>query len=160
MEIRGAAPMADDEVAAAGLSSTGEWQPGDLPRLVLHLPFEADVSAPARARAAVSAALHSSPHLDVITLMVSELVTNAVVHTGQAAELRVLELGGGDLRVEVHDRNGDVPTPTPTTGPRGGFGLRIVGAHARAWGASVRHDGKVVWFEVGGATGGAGPAGT
>lgn len=144
--------MADDQVAA-GDAGIGAWQPGDLPRLVLRLPFGADVGAPARARAAVAAALHHSPHLDVITLMVSELVTNAVVHTGEAAELRVLELGGGDLRVEVRDRDGHVPTPTPTTGARGGFGLRIVGAHARAWGASVRHDGKVVWFEVGGADG-------
>jgi len=142
--------MADEGVAAGISAATGEWPPSEAPRLVFHLPFGPDVSAPARARAAIAAALHHSPHLDVITLMVSELVTNAVVHTGATAELRVLDLGGGDLRVEVHDRDGRVPSPTPTTGPHGGFGLRIVSAHSRAWGTSMRDEGKVVWFEVGG----------
>ncbi|HEX7097282.1 MAG TPA: ATP-binding protein, partial [Acidimicrobiales bacterium] len=120
-------------------------------QLLLRLPFAPEASSPGLARAAVSDALGDCPCLDAITLMVSELVTNAILHTGRAAELRVFDLGHGDVRVEVADLDIHVPVPTTVANATGGFGLRIVGAYARAWGTSVRKDGKVVWFEVGNA---------
>ena len=42
--------------------------------------------------------------LDVILLMVSELVTNAVLHTRRNARLRVLDLGDKGYRIEVEDQ--------------------------------------------------------
>jgi hypothetical protein len=95
-------------------------------------------------------------------VLVSELVTNTVLHTTGDAELRVAVLdaptdASGDVcetvvRVEVADRDPNLPRTRPTTGAEGGFGLRIVTALADRWGVLRSHDeggtGKVVWFEL------------
>lgn len=80
-------------------------------------------------------------------LLVSELVTNAVVHGRGRIELRA-ELDGDRLLVEVDDEG---PGFTPTDGARdpgvaGGHGLRIVEEEASRWG--IRKGKADVWFEL------------
>jgi anti-sigma regulatory factor (Ser/Thr protein kinase) len=84
-------------------------------------------------------------------LLVSEVVTNAIVHGGgdDAFELRA-RLADDRLRVEVTNSGpGLAPEPRATEpSPDGGFGLFLVERLARRWGL-VRHLGKTrVWFEL------------
>ncbi|HEX6312859.1 MAG TPA: ATP-binding protein [Acidimicrobiia bacterium] len=91
------------------------------------------------------------------TLAVSELVTNAVIHTRTPVRVRVRP--GSVSRVEVEDQGGPLPdTPAPAlplpvvSAERlapGGLGLALVAAIASRWGViDTTGPGKVVWFEV------------
>jgi anti-sigma regulatory factor (Ser/Thr protein kinase) len=82
-------------------------------------------------------------------LLASELVTNAIVHAGQAIVEFQLTLTGRRLRALVGDTN-----PRPPHIARGepedesGRGLCILDRLAAAWGVEARPIGKAVWFEV------------
>jgi anti-sigma regulatory factor (Ser/Thr protein kinase) len=88
------------------------------------------------------------PIVEVASLLVSELVTNAVLHAGTDIDVAVELLEGG-VRVEVADRNPVHParkgysTDAPT-----GRGLVLVDAMADEWGVVDASAGKVVWFVV------------
>ncbi|WP_223205857.1 ATP-binding protein [Streptomyces xanthii] len=88
-------------------------------------------------------------------LLVSELTTNAVLHTGSGRVLCGLTLTGDErrLRIELHDE-GRVPVhPTAHRagpGEENGRGLFLVQQLADRWGSarSTRAEGKVVWAEL------------
>lgn len=90
--------------------------------------------------------------LDDALLLVTELVTNAVIHAGTDVELSI-DIGPGRARIEVLDRGpGAVPTPdrTPADATReGGRGMFLLDALAREWGTRHFPGGKSVWFELG-----------
>lgn len=89
---------------------------------------------------------------DVPELLVSELVTNAILHGGPPVELHAASNGAG-IRVEVRD---GVPRPpvlesstTCTGAPREhGRGLQMVATLADRWGWDGHPTGKTVWFEL------------
>lgn len=87
--------------------------------------------------------------LDNVNLLVTELVTNAVVHAESDAEVAVV-LTGTRLRVEVADRGDALPTPRDAADfDTSGRGMALVEALAAAWGTEPRPDGgKVIWFEL------------
>lgn len=93
---------------------------------------------------------------EVAELLATELVTNALVHTDQGAEVSV-RLGPTRLRVEVRDHASRRPRPCVPTADDGthGRGLMLVQALADDWGVEMqaRAGGKVVWFELHGAFG-------
>ncbi|MHB1911657.1 MAG: SpoIIE family protein phosphatase [Acidimicrobiales bacterium] len=81
-------------------------------------------------------------------LVVSELVTNAVLHGGGCQGVRVSAVPGG-VRVEVSDAKMQAPvlgfaSPTGMTGR----GLRMAASVASAMGVEAAGDGKVVWAEI------------
>jgi len=81
-------------------------------------------------------------------LLVSELVTNAVVHARGAIRLEV-EDGSGALRVSVSDgRRGLVDVQHPAPVDLSGRGLLLVDAIADRWGTDQLPLGKRVWFEL------------
>lgn len=87
--------------------------------------------------------------LDSVELLVSELVTNAVIHASTAPRLAV-RLSPTTVRVEVHDDDPRLPAPLPPDDTRvGGRGLFIVDQVATRWAAEPSPSGgKVVWFEL------------
>lgn len=91
----------------------------------------------------------SSRCIEEAAVMVSELVSNVLMHTESPAEVLV-SAGRGLVRVAVADDSRAVPVPQPVDPTRvGGNGLRIVEAMATEWGVTlVPGDGKVVWFTV------------
>jgi anti-sigma regulatory factor (Ser/Thr protein kinase) len=81
-------------------------------------------------------------------LVVSELVTNAVVHArvprGREILTRFVRQDDG-VRVEVHDASEERPVPRAPD-DEGGFGLVLVGELADRWGVAERGGiGKCVW---------------
>ena len=86
--------------------------------------------------------------LDVIELLVSELVTNSIVHGRSDAEISVAVLGER-VRVTVFDSSRE-PLVRRELGAEGpsGRGLLMLDALATAWGTDFVPGGKVVWFEV------------
>lgn len=106
--------------------------------------------AASTAREWIAAALDGWPaqSLDTARLLVSELVTNAVLHARTEIGLRY-RLDGTRARVEIADGRRDGPLPkryapdSPT-----GRGLRLVAGLASEWGVTRSPQGKTVWFVV------------
>lgn len=89
---------------------------------------------------------------DDVTVIVSELAANAVLHglvPGRDFELRLVALPG-TLRIEVSDARGERgPDVRPfRPGAESGFGLHLVAALATSWGVKDRVVGKTVWAEL------------
>ena len=109
--------------------------------------------------------------VDDAETVVSELVTNGILHARTPLELIVARRPEG-LRIEIVDGSPDPPLPTPLEPPAldgllgddadaawladvftariTGRGLAIVGALARRWGVDPLPRGKRVWAELGG----------
>lgn len=87
--------------------------------------------------------------LEVGTLLVSELTTNAVLHATGRPQLHIVQTGRS-VRVEVADTSPVLPRPRDyELDASTGRGLALVEALASAWGSAPTPDGKVVWFELG-----------
>ena len=88
-------------------------------------------------------------HAETATLLISELVTNAVLHARSGPEV-VLQFEDTVLRVEVHDRSPVLPARRHYGLQAGtGRGIVLVEEMASGWGAEPTASGKVVWFELG-----------
>ncbi|MDC7123420.1 ATP-binding protein [Cellulomonas fimi] len=89
--------------------------------------------------------------LEVLVLLVSELVTNAVAHADPPVTLRV-DVDDVRTRVEVTDGARDEPVlrnPPPTA--LGGRGVMFIDRLSSSWGTMPEEDGiavKAVWFEL------------
>ena len=116
----------------------------------LSLTLAPDETAPSRARTSIRAlSLGLSPHvLRDLQLVVSELVTNALVH-GPRQGIRVeLELRGrDDVRGEVVDEGAvGAPEDRAIDDDPASLGLRVVEGVTTSWGV---HAGSThVWFEL------------
>lgn len=125
---------------------------------VAEMPHQAwTVILPQHARAAAAARRSADETLrwwglddvaEAALLVVSELVTNAVLHaraSGPSLELR-LRAGSTWLRIEVHDAD---PRPPQLRRPagldEGGRGLLLVEAITDEWGVYGTPTGKAVW---------------
>jgi GAF domain-containing protein len=121
----------------------------------LHLGAEPDAVQHARRWAADS--LEGTPYAELVPdaeLVVSELVTNALLHGSSPVTVRV-EVNGV-VRIEVSDASRVAPVRGfARTDAMTGRGLSLVAALARDWGVTPTASGKVVWCElvVGGAPG-------
>jgi anti-sigma regulatory factor (Ser/Thr protein kinase) len=91
---------------------------------------------------------------DEAVLLLSELVTNAVLHAGTeivvSVRLKAAARGGRVLRVEVRDGNPRLPAVRHYSMLSGtGRGLALVAGTARKWDAeALPSGGKRVWFEL------------
>ena len=84
-----------------------------------------------------------------MTLLVSEMVTNAVLHAGTEVVLRIGH-EGTSVRVEVTDGSAAMPGDVRLANDESatGRGMWLVEELADAWGQRSHANGKVVWFEV------------
>ncbi|WP_329021349.1 ATP-binding SpoIIE family protein phosphatase [Streptomyces sp. NBC_00690] len=151
-------PLADrreDDVALVLLSREG--QPvTEAPRRMVMTVAQAQPERIAVARHQVKELLHdwSDPdQLDSAVLMVSEMLTNVLVHTdGNALLSAEVAHGNGDgrrLRVEVTDASDELPHKRrPGEMASSGRGLVLMEMLADAWGVDPRGEGKSIWFEL------------
>jgi anti-sigma regulatory factor (Ser/Thr protein kinase) len=103
----------------------------------------------------------SPEQIDSAVLLVSEMVTNVLVHTDTDALLLAEvtgEAGARGLRVQVTDAGDDLPHKRrPGELASSGRGLMLIELLADAWGVNPRGEGKSIWFELyesGGVSGG------
>ncbi|MEV0603962.1 SpoIIE family protein phosphatase [Streptomyces sp. NPDC050315] len=119
--------------------------------------FEPVGRSVATARAFVRDTLQGWGHGDIIddaVVLTSELVTNAVVHAGTAADVLCLRTDTG-VRIEVADRYPEREVPVQSSGQalahpdrEGGRGLLLCGALATRWGVEYTPSQKHVWFQL------------
>jgi anti-sigma regulatory factor (Ser/Thr protein kinase) len=136
-----------------------------------------DATCAAQARRCVAEDLRASSicpeSVDDVLLVISELVTNAVLHTGTdrgsaadtsdpadatAADHAPVapdqlglgwQLREGEITVSVDDADPTPPTPrAAANGDLNGRGLAIVAAIATEWGVLAQRPGKRVWATI------------
>jgi anti-sigma regulatory factor (Ser/Thr protein kinase) len=122
----------------------------------MHIGLERDPQAPSLARAALAGFVEQSElaasELGTLKLLVSELVSNAVLHSDAPPAsdivLRARLLEEDAVRVEVIDRgSGFTAVPRDPERPHGGYGLYLLEHQATRWGVD-REGGTRVWFEL------------
>ncbi|GEC07667.1 magnesium or manganese-dependent protein phosphatase [Streptomyces spinoverrucosus] len=94
----------------------------------------------------------SADQVDSAVLLLSETLTNVLVHTDTDA-LLVAEVAGEPgarrMRVEVTDASDDLPHKRrPGELASSGRGLMLIELLAHAWGVDPRGEGKSIWFEL------------
>jgi two-component sensor histidine kinase len=130
--------------------SIPEPWPQDTPALALtyHLPM--GLGSPGRARELIRDALPGCAEGTIATaqLLVSELVTNAVLHAGPPLALHV-QREADLIRIIVTDGSSTHPLArTFRDDATGGRGLPLVEALSCSWGWHLGGSGKSVWFEL------------
>ncbi|MFJ5777184.1 ATP-binding protein [Streptomyces sp. NPDC093094] len=151
------APLGTDAAAGPlGLgAATGVGPFGDGPERRFRFELAAHPGSPARARRLARARLAGwsvcEDTRDTAALVISELVTNAIVHTASTVVVCELHDGDDSVRIAVRDE-GCAPTePHPCerrTEEEQGRGLFLVEALCRAWGAQEHGTGLLVWADV------------
>jgi serine/threonine-protein kinase RsbW len=122
------------------------------PLLVWSCAFPAIPAQVREARQFPSAILDGRPATSDAILCLSEVVTNATVHSRSREpdghfSVRI-QMHDSHLRVEVSDQGGPWTQPD-TTDERNGRGLLIVDQLARAWGCTGNaQTGWTIWFEM------------
>jgi anti-sigma regulatory factor (Ser/Thr protein kinase) len=146
--------MSVGRITTKGLQATmgeGMRELTTAPPLVWSRTFPADAAQIGEARRFLAGILGGLPEADDAVLCLSELATNATVHSrsrdgGQYA-VRV-ELHDQYLRVAVRDQGGHWAQPNDAD-DRHGRGLLIVSRMASAWGRDGdAAAGWTVWFEI------------
>jgi signal transduction histidine kinase/DNA-binding response OmpR family regulator len=137
----------DDDIAVLMAQVQGG---GPAPTLMLTVADEAaDIP---RARHEVAEALGGwgvhEDAVDTVSLLLSELVTNALVHGRPPVHVRVRR-GPASLSLEVHDNGQALPRRgDPSDSDEHGRGLQLVSAIAARWGTRPTIVGKAVWCTV------------
>ncbi|MFE9423806.1 SpoIIE family protein phosphatase [Kitasatospora sp. NPDC006697] len=122
-----------------------------LPRdRIATLPLTGEGPTPAAARRFTRATLAGwglGTLADFAELLVSELVTNALVHGGEPLRLRLFR--DRTLTLEVADTGRQQPRLRPSgSEDEGGRGMYLVNELAHRWGSRATVEGKVVWAEL------------
>lgn len=158
-------PGPDVGPASGRLRGRPDWRARRAARLdmreLLERAFDVDASACRLARQAVTVSLHehvTRPALEVARLLVTELVANAVRHSGAHADESIVVrvwLGAHDVRLEVDDpgRGGVVRLMAPSVPAGGGLGLNLVDVLSERWAAEHVPGARTrVWADLGRAT--------
>ncbi|MFD8234435.1 ATP-binding protein [Streptomyces sp. NPDC059696] len=152
------APLGTDAARAPlGLgAATGEVPLGAAAERRFRFELAAHPGSPAQARRLTRARLTGwsvcEDTCDSAALVVSELVTNAIVHTASTHIVCELRDGGDLVRIAVRDEGcaPGQPHAASRTQPEEehGRGLLLVDALCRSWGAQEDGPGLLVWAEL------------
>jgi len=90
-----------------------------------------------------------SQYADTVELLVSELVGNAVRHTGARTFGLRMQRRRGWIRIEVRDPSRALPCLLPVRDlDVSGRGLFLVDTLSDRWGVDLQPRGKTTWFEL------------
>jgi anti-sigma regulatory factor (Ser/Thr protein kinase) len=108
--------------------------------------------APRQAREAIDIEFRSmidEEEQDTLNLLVTELVTNAVVHAGDERPTVHLAVAPEQIRAEIYDHGPgfDPDHLPPKAGSSLGLGLVLVDKSASRWGVTIAAE-TCVWFEL------------
>ena len=115
--------------------------------------LRAQPQAAAEARRAVVALALPEATRETLSLVVSELVTNSILHAGLTAKDSIdlhVDNGGPQIHVAVHDRGPGFTPPEPSADPLDvrGQGLVIAAALSDSWGVDCDKHGCTVWCNI------------
>ncbi|WNI18192.1 ATP-binding protein [Actinacidiphila sp. ITFR-21] len=146
-EAAAAVPAARTEAVAAGALAPLADPSGGEVHLLTSRPESA---ATARRLSLTLIRRWGLPHLaDTVELLVSELVGNAVRHTGARTFGLRMDYKRGWVRVEVWDPSRALPCRMPVREmDTSGRGLFLVGELSDRWGVDLLARGKTTWFEL------------
>ena len=140
-------PAVEDEHALKALELFGNPTEGEVP-----LPSRPESAAAARRLTQVVVLRHwgLSPKMtEDAVLLVSELVGNAVRHTGARVFGLRMRRRRGWIRIEVRDPSRGLPCLMPVQEMDvSGRGLFLVDKLSDRWGVDLRPRGKTTWFEM------------
>ena len=86
---------------------------------------------------------------DNATLLLSEVIANAVRHARGGTILITLTLSQSRFVAQVQDESASLPVRRGTAGEGGGWGLDLIDELSNRWGVDQHPgDGKTVWFEI------------
>ncbi|MEV5428759.1 ATP-binding protein [Streptomyces sp. NPDC052701] len=152
------APLGTDAAAGPlGLGAAAEVGPGEATaERRFRFELAAHPGSPAQARRLTRARLTGwsvcEDTCDSAALVVTELVTNAIVHTASTRIVCELHDGDGLVRIAVRDEGCAPGQPHAATRQRPeeehGRGLLLVDALCHAWGAHEHGPGLLVWAEL------------
>lgn len=112
-------------------------------------PQRAEVGRARRFVVDIATAVGQNNLADVVELLTSELVTNAVLHAGGETMRISVDWSPPTFRVEVFDESPAAPKKQHYGAEAAtGRGLALISELATAWGTIPRSGGKSVWFEV------------
>lgn len=158
-------PLADrreDDIAVLLLSRQGENRdhggsvaPRPAVRRTMLSVAQAEPQRVGFARQHLRELLHdwsSADQVDSAVLLLSEMLTNVLVHTDADALLLAEvhgEAGARRMRIEVTDTSDDLPHKRrPGELASSGRGLMLIELLADLWGVDPRGEGKSIWFEL------------
>ncbi|MEV6793685.1 SpoIIE family protein phosphatase [Streptomyces sp. NPDC051320] len=151
-------PLSDrreDDIAVLLMQRTGGPVRGGTPRRTVLTVAQAQPERVSTARRQLRELLHDwadPEQADSAALMVSEMMTNVLVHTDGDAVLTAEvsgEPGVRRLRVEVADASDELPHKRrPGELASSGRGLMLMEVLADRWGVDPRGSGKSTWFEL------------
>jgi anti-sigma regulatory factor (Ser/Thr protein kinase) len=141
----GVSPLLADDIAAKALDLLGDPSTAEV-----HLTSRPESASTARRLSLSVVRLWGLPHHgDTVELLVSELVGNAVRHTGARSFGLRMRRRRGWIRVEVRDPSRALPCLMPVRElDVSGRGLFLVDSLADRWGVDLQARGKTTWFEL------------
>ncbi|MFI2510354.1 ATP-binding protein [Streptomyces sp. NPDC018972] len=152
------APLGTDAAAGSiGLGAASAADPsGSAAERRFRFELAAHPGSPAQARRLTRARLTGwsvcEDTCDTAALVVSELVTNAIVHTASSHVVCELHDGGELVRIAVRDEGCAPGQPRANTRQRPedehGRGLLLVDALCHSWGAHENGPGLLVWADL------------
>jgi anti-sigma regulatory factor (Ser/Thr protein kinase) len=144
--------LPEDDIALVVVRRTGLPADAMIPSthddrsVVFAVPY--DVTGPVAARRFVQrfASDYTLDDTDVLSVIASELVTNAIGHGAAPVQL-TLRYQDGETTIEVSDGDPDVDDVRPRfdRSEPGGKGLHVVASLAKRWGIRSTPTGKTVW---------------
>jgi Histidine kinase-like ATPase domain len=149
------APLGTDAADRPGLGAATAAPQGSTAERRFRFELAAHPGSVAQARRLTHARLTGwsvcADTRDSAALVISELVTNAIVHTASSRVMCELHDHGDMVRIAVRDEGcapGE-PHPSPQrSDEEHGRGLLLVDALCRAWGAQEHGPGLLVWAEL------------
>lgn len=139
------APLVPEDPAAGVLDLLGDPSVREV-----HLTSRPESASTARRLAlSVIKVWGLAVHADTVELLVSELVGNAVRHTGARTFGLRMQRRRGWIRIEVRDPSRALPCLLPVREmDTSGRGLFLVDTLSDRWGVDLQPRGKTTWFEL------------
>nr|WP_229891104.1 ATP-binding protein [Streptomyces mashuensis] len=141
------AATVEDELVLEAFGMFGDPTAGEV-----ELPSRPESAAAARRMTEIVLSRHwglPEPLTECVVLLVSELVGNAVRHTGARCFGLRMHRRRGRLRIEVRDPSRGLPCLLPVRElDTNGRGLFLVDKLSDRWGVDLLARGKTTWFEM------------
>jgi anti-sigma regulatory factor (Ser/Thr protein kinase) len=145
----GCGPVRRGSAAAVTDGGAGGDAPEDDRSIEIGVPVELAGLGPVRERVVAAAASWGFPDLQELEVVASELITNAVVHSGTDAVLTCRPTGAGGVELSVCDHGaGDPRMGEISLIATSGRGLQIVDALTDSWGIDRASGTMTVWARM------------